>query len=171
MNVIVLVFHIVGILLKILGQFLGFMIRVIVFILRAICDFINDIILESLRNIGLPAVNLSIAGFSGCIVFCPDGWYPLDFLTNVTWCDDAADALTKWAEFIENLYKKFQNVQVPMLTYPDCELCDCSVGESTPGNDTASVENDPNLGVQKLVAQQLNRNSFLALPPNCSCSC
>ena len=162
MNVIVLIFHIVGILLQILGQFLGFMIRVIVFILRAICDFINDIILESLRNIGLPAVNLSIAGFSGCIVFCPDGWYPLDFLTNVTWCDDAADALTKWAEFIENLYKKFQNVQVPMLTYPDCELCDCSVGESTPGNDVASVENDPNIGVQKIVAQQLNKNSFLA---------
>ena len=162
MNVIVLLFHIIGILLQILGQFLGFMLRIIVFILRMICDFINDIILESLRSIGLPAVNLDFGVWSGCVVFCPDGWYPLDFLTNVTWCDEAADQLTVWAEFIENLYKKFQNVQVPMLTYPDCELCDCSVGESTPGNDTESVENDPNLGIQKLVAQQLNRNSFLA---------
>ena len=162
MNVIVLIFHIVGILLQIFGQFLGFVLRIIVFILRLICDFINDIILESLRNIGLPAVNLDILGWSGCVVFCPDGWYPLDFLTNVTWCDDLADQLTAWAEFIEELYKKFMNVQVPMLTYPDCELCDCSVGESTPGNDTVSVENDPNLGVRKLVTQQLNKNSFLA---------
>jgi hypothetical protein len=162
MNVIVLIFHIVGILVKILGQFLGFVLRVIVKILRLICDFINDIILENLRGIGFAAINIDIAVYKGCVAFCDDGWYPLKDLQNVTWCDDAADALTAWADFIENLYKKFQNVQVPMLTYPDCELCDCSVGESTPGNDVSSVENDPELGVQKIVAQQLNKNSFLA---------
>lgn len=162
LNVVVLIFHIVGILLKILGQFLGFVLRVIVKILRAICDFINNIILENLRKIGFNAINIDIGVYSGCIAFCSDGWFPLKHLQNVTWCDDAADALTAWADFIENLYKKFQNVQVPMLTYPDCELCDCSVGESSPGNNVDSVENDPNIGVQKLVAKQLDKTSFLA---------
>ena len=162
MNVIVLVFHIVGILLQILGQFLGFVLRFIVSILRAICDFINDVILENLRGVGLPPIVIGAFDI-GCVFLCDGpGWYPLKGLQNVTWCDDLADQLTAWAEFIENLYKKFQNVQVPMLTYPDCELCDCSVGESTPGGDVNSVENDPDIGVQKLVAQQLNKNSFLA---------
>jgi hypothetical protein len=157
-NVIVIIFHIVGTLLKILGMFIGWILDSIAWVLRKICDFINHVIIDSIRGLGFGALN--VAG--KCIMFCSDGWYPFDDMAYVTWCNTAADQLEALAERIRNLYKYFERVKIPMLTYPDCELCDCNVNESSPDNNVNAVENDPQIGIQKLITQQLNKNSFLA---------
>ena len=47
-------------------------------------------------------------------------------------------------------------VKVPILTYPDCELCECNVSQPTQFITPNALENDPNVGIQKLITQQLN---------------
>ena len=78
-------------------------------------------------------------------------------MSPINWCDNAADKLDAWAQAFEDMYKYFENVQIPNFTYPDCQLCDCKVGEKI----NEPINDDPEVGIATLVAQQLNSRSFL----------
>jgi hypothetical protein len=96
--------HIVAFVTWIFGLILTIIIIPILAAIALICNFINLVI--SILN-SVPII--------------PDiGYLP---------CPSLADIL-EVADTLLNMYKRFTNVKFPNLTYPDCELCDCKVGEN-----------------------------------------
>jgi hypothetical protein len=104
--VLLLVVHILAFLLKyILGPILAVIVGIVMGLVIIICSVINGIIdaINSVANIlGLNINNLN----------CP------------TW-EDLAELVDKML----NLYKLFTHLNLPNLTYPDCELCSCKEGD------------------------------------------
>ena len=156
--VVLIVFHVLGYIVKILGMFIGYVLDFIAAILRKICDFVNNKIIDTIRGFGIGSIN--VAG--NCVAFCDNGWYPFKDTPYITWCNTAADKLEAWAKQVKEAYLWFQGKTIPMLTYPDCEFCECNTSQPTQFTNVNALENDPNVGIQKLITQQLNKNSFLA---------
>lgn len=104
--VLLLVVHILAFLLKyILGPILAVIVGIVMGLVIIICSFINLIIdgINSVANIlGLDLDNLN----------CP------------TW-EDLAELVDKML----NLYKLFTHLNLPNITYPDCDLCSCKEGD------------------------------------------
>ena len=137
LNAFLIVWHLLGYLVKIVGQFVGWVLDNIAFVLNKICSFINDTVIGTVNKV----LN----------------WLGWNALPSITWCSNAADQLEAWAQAFRDMYKYFENVQIPNLTYPDCQLCDCKVGEKI----DEPIDTDPGISVANLVAQQLNARSFL----------
>jgi hypothetical protein len=72
-------------------------------------------------------------------------------------CKEIADSFDNVGE-IFTLYKKFTNIPIPNLSYPDCELCNCKEGE--PVGD-GGVSNPDNAVVNQILNQS-GINSILS---------
>ena len=103
--VVLLALHILAFLSLIVGFILSIIITVVFWTIWLICKFFQ-IVVDAINSI--PGVNAS---------------NPLGPCQTV---DDYNDLIN----IVTNLYKYFTNYNLPLLTYPDCELCDCSEGQS-----------------------------------------
>lgn len=143
LNAFLVYYHLLGLVIKIVGAFIGWVLNNVAFVLRKFCGFVNDYLINPLKNFYIgPPIN----------------WGPFNWMSPITWCNNAAEKLEVWAKTFEDMYKFFENVQIPNLTYPDCQLCDCKTGEKI----DEPINDDPQVGLATLVAQQLNSKSFLA---------
>jgi len=94
--------HILAFFLMLIGPILAVIVGVVMEIVFVICNFINGIIW---------AINL-IPGVDIDGLDCPSQ-------------QDIKDAVNSCL----TLYKKFTHLNLPNLSYPDCELCSCKEGE------------------------------------------
>jgi len=120
--VLVIVAHILAFALYLIGILVAFTILIIGLLVLAICSVINWII-DKLNDI-LNSQILQSLGIDVDItpLPCPD----LDFLIPLV-------------EKIVTFYQYFGNYKLPVLTYPDCEFCECELPNPNNGASGAAT--------------------------------
>ena len=101
--VLLLVVHILAFFLMLIGPILAIIAIVVYLVVITVCTLINAIIWA--LN-GIPFVSI-------------------DYLD----CPDVED-IKRTVDLLLNLYKKFTNLRLPNLSYPDCEFCQCTDGDA-----------------------------------------
>lgn len=132
--------------LLLLVHILAFFLMLIGPILAIIVGIVFLFVILGCKLIELLVKGINKLGFSVTCGVCP--------------CPTIAD-LKQTVKTILNLYKKFTNISVPELTYPDCDLCACN--EDQPVKDDAST-NPATAGANQSI-QESGVNSVLSQYP------
>ena len=122
--ILLIVSHVLAFLLKyILGPILAIIVGAVMVVVALLCSFVNSIV-RAINKI--PKVNMNTLD-------CP-----------------SIDDIKQLVKDMLNLYKKFTHLNLPNITYPDCDICSCKEGdavedkpeESDSGKDSLSIVQD-----------------------------
>jgi len=101
--VLLLIVHILAFFLMLIGPILAIIAIVVYLVVITVCTLINAIIwaLNGIPFVSIPYLD------------CPD-----------------VNDIKETVNLLLNLYKKFTNLRLPNLSYPDCEFCQCTDGDA-----------------------------------------
>ena len=126
---LLLLVHILAFLLKyILGPILAIVVAVIFTIVIILCEFVN-LIISGINSVA------NILGLNINKMTCPT-------------IQDMMELVDKML----NLWKKFTHLNLPNLTYPDCDLCSCKEGDIADDGTNTSGPSPVTIDTQAIIA-------------------